>query len=255
MRLRQIALAATDLSATVAALTDVLGIAVSFKDPGVAVFGLDNAVMPVGQTFLEVVSPVREDATAKRWIEKRGGDAGYMVILQCEDFATLDAEVARAKDSGARVVWEGDHEGARTSHFHPRDLGAILSFDAMPTFDEWRWAGPNWETHVRTDRTTAIVGAELASPDPEGLAARWSTVVGIPVSRDVAGQTEISLPLGGRLVFVQAEDGGEGLVGVELSLADRDGFASAAATHGVLGSDGTATIAGTRFIPLKPEGS
>ena len=96
MRLRQIALAATDLGGTVDALVDVLGIEVSFNDPGVGVFGLENAVMPIGETFLEVVSPVREDASARRWIERRGGDAGYMVILQCDDFATLDSEVGRA---------------------------------------------------------------------------------------------------------------------------------------------------------------
>ena len=46
MRLRQIALAATDLTASVDALTDVLGIEVAFNDPGVAAFGLVNAVMP-----------------------------------------------------------------------------------------------------------------------------------------------------------------------------------------------------------------
>jgi len=255
MRLRQIALAATDLDATVACLTDVLGIEVSFKDPGVATFGLDNAVMPVGETFLEVVSPVREDATARRWIEKRGGDAGYMVIVQCDDFADLEAEVARARGTGARVVWQGESEEARTFHFHPRELGAILSFDAMPTFEEWRWAGPSWESHVRRDRTTAIVGAELASPRPDGLAERWAAVLGTPITRDTAGRPEIALPRGGRLVFVASEDSGEGVVGVEVTVVDPGGFRTAAETHGVLGADGAATIAGTRFVPQAPTGS
>ena len=142
MRLRQIALAASDLAATTAALSDVLGAGAPFRDPGVAVFGLDNAVMPIGETFLEVVSPVRDDATAKRWIAKRGGDAGYMVIVQCDDLATLAREVERAKRAGAVVVWEGEHAGARTAHFHPRELGAIASLDGMPSWGDWVWAGP-----------------------------------------------------------------------------------------------------------------
>lgn len=248
MRLRQIALAATDLAASVDALTDVLGIEVSFNDPGVGVFGLENAVLPIGQTFLEVVSPVREDASARRWIEKRGGDSGYMVIVQCDDFATLDAEVGRAKGAGGQIVWEGDHEGARTVHFHPRTLGAILSLDAMPTWDEWHWAGPGWETHVETSVASAITGAELSSPDPERLAAHWSDVVGIAPVAAADGRVEIAFPRGGRLVFVEG-DGGEGMVGVLLRVENRERFAERAEARNILGADGAATIAGTRFIP------
>ncbi|MDJ0850809.1 MAG: VOC family protein [Myxococcota bacterium] len=246
MRLRQVALAASDLASTVEALTDVLDIEVGFRDPGVGVFGLVNAVMPVGETHLEVVSPVRDDATAKRWIVKRGGDAGYMVILQCDDHAALAAEADRAQEAGAKVVWQGEHEGARTVHLHPRELGAILSFDAMPAWDEWVWAGPDWRSHVRTDTTTAITGIELESPDPDRLAARWGEIVGV-APRSEGGQPCIRLPRGGRLVFVPGS-GGEGVVGVELSLAEPDRFAARARERGVLGADGAATIAGTRFF-------
>lgn len=248
MRLRQIALAATDLDASVELLTDVLGIEVAFRDPGVAAFGLVNAVMPIGETFLEVVSPVRDDATAKRWIAKRGGDGGYMVILQCQDDARLAAEVERAKQARASVVWEGRHEGGHTVHFHPRELGAILSFDAMPSFEDWVWAGPTWRAHVRTQAVTAITGAEIESPDPARLAGRWAEVVGVAPRTSGGDAPVIELPQGGRLVFVPS-DGGEGVVGVELALADPQGFASRARARGVLGADGAATLVGTRFVP------
>ena len=66
MRLRQVVIVAHDLETTVGHLTAVLGIAVSFRDPGVAEFGLVNAVMPVGDTFLEVVSPVAATADSPR---------------------------------------------------------------------------------------------------------------------------------------------------------------------------------------------
>lgn len=247
MRLRQIALAATDLDTTVEALTDVLGIEVAYNDPGVGVFGLVNAVMPIGETFLEVVSPVKEDATAARWIAKRGGDAGYMVILQCDDDAHLAAEVERAKTANASVVWEGRHQGAHTVHLHPRELGAILSFDAMPAWDEWLWAGPAWREHVRTRTATAIAGALIEGRDPEKLAPRWGEVVGVAPHGEPGGSRVIDLPRGGRIVFVPGD--GEGVVGVELAVADRAGFERRARARGVLGADGAATIAGTRFVP------
>jgi hypothetical protein len=247
MRLRQIALAATDLAATAAALSDVLGTGEAFRDRGVGVFGLENAVMPIGETFLEVVSPVRADATAQRWIAKRGGDAGYMVILQCDDLAALAREVERAKRAGAVVVWEGSQEGAKTSHFHPRALGAIASLDAMPSWGEWVWAGPGWRERTRTGTTRAITGALLASPDPEKLAARWGELVGIAPRRNADG-FEIALPRGGRIAFVAGGEG-DALVGVEIALADPARFEARARARGVLGADGSAAIAGVRFIP------
>src|SRR5262245_52696428 len=211
MRLRQIALAASDLAATTAALADVLGVGQPFHDPGVAVFGLENVVFAIGETFLEVVSPVRDDATAKRWIAKRGGDAGYMAIIQCDDLATLAREVERAKSAGAVVVWEGEHAGARTAHFHPRALGAIASLDAMPRWGDWVWAGPSWRERSRIRTTRAITGAELASRDPEQLAARWTALLGIKARRSDDGLA-IALPRGGRISFVPG--GGDALVGV-----------------------------------------
>ena len=63
MRLRQIALVAQELDPVVENLCAVLGIEVGFNDPGVAAFGLHNAVMPVGDTVLEVVSAFGQKRT------------------------------------------------------------------------------------------------------------------------------------------------------------------------------------------------
>jgi hypothetical protein len=190
---------------------------------------------------------VRDDATAKRWIAKRSGDAGYMVIVQCDDLPTLAREIDRATSAGASVVWEGQHAGARTAHFHPRELGAIASLDAMPSWGEWVWAGPNWRERSRTGVTRAITGAELASRDPERLAARWTALLGVKARR-TGDDLAIPLPRGGRIAFV-AGDGGDALVGVEIALADPAHFEARARARGVLGADGAATIAGVRFVP------
>jgi hypothetical protein len=85
MRLRQIALVATDLAAARADISAVLGVQYAFDDPAVGKYGLRNAVFPIGDTFLEVVSPKESGTTAGRLLEKRGGDGGYMVILQVDD--------------------------------------------------------------------------------------------------------------------------------------------------------------------------
>jgi len=100
MRLRQIALVAKDLAAARADISAVLGIDYAFDDPGVGKYGLRNAVFPIGDTFLEVVSPKEPGTTAGRLLEKRGGDGGYMVILQVDDLAQA---LGRVKDASARI--------------------------------------------------------------------------------------------------------------------------------------------------------
>ncbi len=245
MQLRQIALVARDLEPAVDTLTSVLGIEVGFVDPGVGVFGLENAVMPVGHTFLEVVSPAQSGTTAGRLLERRGGDGGYMVILQSDD---LEADRARIETLGVRIVFEAKQDDITGLHLHPRDVGAaILSIDQPAERPEWPWAGPKWREHVRTERVAAIVGAELQAEDPAALAARWSEVIGLEARAADDGSREIALE-GGRLRFVPVGDGrGPGVGGVELRCNDAGAVLDAARERGIETRGNRLELCGTRF--------
>ena len=213
-RLRQVALVADDLDRAVADLCDVLQVEVCFQDPGVGVFGLHNKLMPIGDTFLEVVAPVREDTTAGRYLERRGGDGGYMTIFQTDDLAGARQRLA---DQEVRVVWRHDGEQMCGTHLHPKDVaGAIVSVDWADPADRWDWAGPEWRDHVRTDLVAGIAGAEIQTDDPDGLATRWGEVLGQPV-------TGASMAIdGGEIRFVPIADGRpEGLRGVDIRVTDR----------------------------------
>jgi len=213
MRLRQVALVASELDRSVEDLCDVLGVDVAYNDPNMVVFGLVNAVMPVGDTFLEVVSPAQEGTTAGRHLERRGGDGGYMLILQTGD---LRRERERIEKLGVRVVWEIETERAEVIHLHPRDIGSsLVSFDQMSEWDEWEWAGPDWRSKIRRDSVAGIAAAELQSEDPERCVARWSEVLGIP-------RRGFEIPLDeGTLRFVLAADErGDGLGGIDVVATD-----------------------------------
>lgn len=245
MRLRQVALVAQELEPVVEDLCAVFDLEVSHRDPGVAEFGLHNAVMPVGDTFLEVVSPLREGTTAGRFLERRRGDGGYMVILQSDDLA---ADRRRIESLHVRIVWEIALADIATLHLHPRDLGgAIVSLDQPRPPSAWRWAGPGWEKRMRTGIVRRIAGAELEAADPAALAARWSEVLGRTASWDGADVHEISLD-DGRLRFVPPRNRrGDGIAVVELEAADGDRARRVARERG-LSPDGTRIeIAGTRF--------
>ena len=63
IRMRQICLVARSLAPVVDELRAGLGLEVCHRDPGVGKYGLENALFPVGDGFLEVVAPVREGTT------------------------------------------------------------------------------------------------------------------------------------------------------------------------------------------------
>lgn len=247
LRLRQVALLARDLEATLEDLRAVFGIEVGFRDPGVAFFGLANAVFPVGDAFLEVVSPVRDDSAGARLLAKRGGECGYMVIVQVADLASARARVAA---ENVRVVFEHAHDAGHTAtiHLHPRDTGgAILSLDASEPPSEWDWAGPAWREHVRTDIVAGLAGATLASDAPAGLAAHWASLLDRPAAALGGDVFAIALD-GATLRFVPAHGAGEALVGVDLVEASRGARdrALAVARERGLPVDGDAVrIAGT----------
>ncbi|HEY8515581.1 MAG TPA: VOC family protein [Candidatus Binatia bacterium] len=245
MRIRQVALVARDLEPVVEDLCAVLGVEVSFNDPGVAEFGLRNAVMPLGDQFLEVVCPVRDDVTAARYLQRRRGDGGYMVILQTDD---LEADRARLEASGVRVVWQITLPDIATIHLHPRDVGgAIVSLDRPLPPESWRWGGPGWEEKGARSEARGIGGVELQSDDPAGLACRWSEVLGAEVAYDDRGAPHIELD-GGHLRFVSSDDDrGEGIGCVRVALRDPTAAAERARARGCVDANGRIAIGGVRF--------
>lgn len=172
MRLRQAVLATADLDRATR-LLEAAGLRDPFVDPGVKEFGLTNAVYPVGDAFLEVVSPIRVGTTAGRYLARRGRDeaVGYMVIVQVDD---LDAVRARAESLGIRTVWTIDLDDIRASHLHPRDVGAILSVDQPTDPASWRWGGPGWQDRAVPGR---LVAQEVSGADPE----RWAALLDRPL--------------------------------------------------------------------------
>jgi hypothetical protein len=146
-----------------------------YADPGVAHFGLRNAVFGLGDTFLEVVSPIGPDTAAGRLLDRRGGDCGYMAMFQVGDLA---AARERARAAGVREVFEVSLDDIAEVHLHPGDMrGAIVSLSRPEPPEAWRWGGPEWRERSASLR---VAGATIAVPDPDVVAARWEAVLGVP---------------------------------------------------------------------------
>lgn len=186
IRLRQVALVVHDLEATVHALHDAFHLEVAYRDPAVAMFGLQNAVLPVGTQFVEVVSPTRAGTAGGRQLDRLGGDGGYMVICHTDDH---DAMHSRVQSTGTRVAFEADDHGYRILQLHPADTGgSFLEVDFQPGGDDpngpWSPAGPEWRTAVRTTAVTGIAGVTVQCVDVERTRTRWSALLDAPTNRN-----------------------------------------------------------------------
>lgn len=202
IRLRQVAMVAPDLDPVVDELRSTFGLDICFVDPGVGEFGLRNALLLVGDQFLEVLSPVREATTAGRLLDKRGGAGGYMAIYEVDD---LDDRMRHLAAHDVRPVWAGDLPDIRGRHIHPRDVGgAIVSLDQPVPQGSWRWGGPAWPTlDTSAAAVDQIVEVVIGADDPSAMRQRWA-----------------DLGFDEAVRFDAAQPRGEGIDGVTLRAVD-----------------------------------
>lgn len=214
VRLRQAVIVAAELEPVAAELQSALGLRKPFRDPGVGQFGLSNVVFALEDCFLEVISPAAPDTAAGRYLERHGGDGGYMALFDLED---LDGARLRARQSGVRVVWQIDLPDISGTHLHPADMrGAIVSLDRSEPYGSWRWGGPQWTGRKDRGAPGRLAGITIAVADPLAVAERWAHVLGVSVD----GAREPLLRLdGGEVGFAAVDDeSAEGLVEIALEL-------------------------------------
>ncbi len=251
MRLRQIAFIAHELDPIAEQLNAVFDLKVGFRDPAVEYFGLNNIVMPVGGEFLEVVSPFRDDASGARYLARRGGDAGYMVILQEED---AFAHRERLEQAGVRVIARSPKGTYRYTHFHPADCaGVLMSIDSVdgdaawrePTSD-WPPAGPEWRAHP-SDAALGISAVTIQARDPVAACERWSELLQQPAH----GETlEVVLERGVIRFVPPVDDDGTGVVGLDIEVKDADAALERARAANLPVAAGAVEVCGVAVRPV-----
>ena len=96
MRLRQLVFVSNERDELADKICNLFDLKQTYHDAGLINFGLENVLIPLGDTFFEIVMPVQENTTAGRFLDKRGGEGGYMIIVDVENF---ESENERVKSS------------------------------------------------------------------------------------------------------------------------------------------------------------
>lgn len=255
LRLRQIAGVASKLAPVERELTEVLDIKVCFRDPGVGYFGLENALFPIGNQLLEVVAPLPDNKTPQstaggRYLERRSGDGGYMVITQCDNHTPRRA---RVQELGVRIVHDTASDEFINMQLHPRDTGgtffeidAQLGEGAFDVDGPWHPAGRNWQQAKNESRVRGIAAAEIQCDEPEKVARRWAEIAQIDLDES-DNVYRLSLE-NATLRFVGCSDGRpEGLGGIDLITTDRAAIMAAAAPFNAITGENQVTLCGMRM--------
>ena len=234
-RMRQVVLAAADLEKVAADLERELGVEAPFHDEGVGHFGLHNAVYSLGDSFIEIVSPLRADTAVGRHLDRCGGDAGYMLMFEVSDAAETRR---RLETLGVRIVWDTTHPDIVDLHLHPKDVGgALVALDVTEPVGSWRWGGPRWTATAPDLEPGGVRGLTVAVREPDKVARRWADVLGV----DAPDAPTLELAGGAQQVRFVETDGEERIVAVDVAVPGRSGRASIGGVQFDRTDDGTTT--------------
>ena len=233
MRLRQLVIATNKIEVLADNICDLFELKRTYSDPELIVFGLENILIPLGDTFIELVTPIKENTSAERFLKKRDGDGGYMVIVDTED---LSEEKKRLEKEKLDIVWHENRKfndiHGQSLHLHPKQVGgAILSIDNMKPASSWLWAGTDWEKDINKSMVSHLSGVNICTPNPNNLLSNWERALGR--KRSVDGS---SIDLSGSSInfVINTQSKSEHLSGFQIHTSNRLNLENRAASRGFL---------------------
>lgn len=205
--IRHYVLATANLESVSARLQSFLSMPQGIRHDMSEALGFRNEMMKIGATMLELVQPVKPDHRLHRWLAQRGGDAGYMIVVQ-----TFDAEALRARAAAEKLRLTRDMQfrGQQMVQFDPRQFGTHFEAYEYSLPDGW-WGDPNGRNYGKSDHASEIIAAEVAIEDPERIAAQIGRLYESPVDGSTVSFVDK------RVRFVPARAPWRGLVGLDLA--------------------------------------
>ncbi len=123
-KINHIAVAVTDIDASLTFWRDALGLELS-ELREVPAESAQIAFLPVGGTEVELVRPIGDDSGLAKYIAKRGPGLHHL-CLETDD---IEAMLAQLKEKGIQLINESPRTGAdgkKYAFIHPKSTGGVL---------------------------------------------------------------------------------------------------------------------------------
>lgn len=124
MKINHLGIATKDIAEALKFWEDALGLenvhTETVEDQKVRV-----AMLPIGESRIELLEPISEDSPITKFLEKRGGGIHHIAV-EVED---IEAALAKLKQTGARLIDEKPRigaEGCLVAFVHPSSANGVL---------------------------------------------------------------------------------------------------------------------------------
>ena len=124
LNLDHVGIAVHDLDQAVAGYQSRYGVSPLYREV-VESQGVEEAMIPVGGSFVQLLAPLDEASPVGRFLERRGEGVHHIAFL----VADIDVALEHLKAQGANLVDETARpggRGARIAFVHPADLTGTL---------------------------------------------------------------------------------------------------------------------------------
>ena len=127
-----VGIAVQDLDAAVTYYRDVYGATVAHRER-IESDGVEEALIAVADSFIQLLSPTRPDSPVARFLERRG-EGLHHIGYRVEDCAVA---VAAVRDGGGTLIDEVPRPGSRgttVAFVHPKGaFGTLIELVQVPT--------------------------------------------------------------------------------------------------------------------------
>ncbi len=124
MKIDHIGIATRELKEATAVWRDALGLRVEFTED-IAEQGVRIAMLPIGETHIELLEPLTQESPVGKFLEKRGPGIHHIAI-RVDD---IEATLGQLKEKGARLIDEAPRIGAGgclVAFIHPSSTNGVL---------------------------------------------------------------------------------------------------------------------------------
>jgi methylmalonyl-CoA/ethylmalonyl-CoA epimerase len=123
-KIEHVALAVADLDAAIAHYKDVWGLDVEHRER-VEDQGVEEAMLPLGESYLQLLGATSPDTTVGKFLERRG-EGLHHIAYEVED---LEAALRQLKEQGVALIDEAPRRGGRghmVAFVHPKANHGLL---------------------------------------------------------------------------------------------------------------------------------
>lgn len=124
INLDHVAIAVSDLDAAIDGYRTRYGISPLYREV-VESQGVEEAMIPVGGSFIQLLRPLGPDTPVGKFLEQQGEGLHHVAYA----VADVEAALEHLKAEGARLIDESPRiggRGARIAFVHPKDLAGTL---------------------------------------------------------------------------------------------------------------------------------